>query len=558
MSSDNGNPQRHFATLAVHAGQAPDPTTKARAVPIYQTTSYVFDDADHAARLFALKEFGNIYTRIMNPTTDVFEKRIAALEGGIAGLALASGQAAETLTIITLACGRRRDRLHHFALRRHLQPLPLHAAASWASRSALSMPKISTACAPPSTAAPRPCTPRRVGNPKLDIRRHRTPGRASRTSTGCRFVVDNTTASPALCRPIEWGADIVVNSATKFIGGHGTSIGGVIVDSGKFDWKASGRFRDFVEPDPSYHGVSYTEAFGPAGVHHQGARAGPARYRRLPLAVQCLPAAAGRRDAASPHAAPLGERAGSRALPRDASAKSSGSTIPACRRASITSGRRNICPTAPARWSPSAFAAATRRGARSSIRSNSSACWPTSATPSRWSSTPLPPPTSNSARKSSAPPASRPSWCGSRSASRTCATSSPTSTRRWGREARNRRRRRARSHVPDTGRGRLVMASNRTHCRSDLHSATERLPPRGRRRAAFAVTLRYAVYGELNRRRDNAILVCHALSGLGARGRLVAGAVCDRRVRHLALLRHRDQHARLLLWLHRTGLTQSA
>jgi O-acetylhomoserine (thiol)-lyase len=262
MSSDNGNPQRHFATLAVHAGQTPDPTTKARAVPIYQTTSYAFDDADHAARLFALKEFGNIYTRIMNPTTDVFEKRIAALEGGIGGLALASGQAAETLTIITLASagdeivsttslyGGTYNLFHYTLPKLGIKVRFVDAEDFDGLRAAIN-------------SRTKAVYTESVGNPKLDIPDFERLA-AIAHEYGLPFVVDNTTASPALCRPIEWGADIVVNSATKFIGGHGTSIGGVIVDSGKFDWKASGRFRDFVEPDPSYHGVSYTEAFGPA------------------------------------------------------------------------------------------------------------------------------------------------------------------------------------------------------------------------------------------------------------------------------------------------------
>ncbi|MBZ5511307.1 MAG: homocysteine synthase [Acidobacteriia bacterium] len=262
MSNDNGNPQRRFATLAVHAGQAPDTATKARAVPIYQTTSYAFDDADHAARLFALKEFGNIYTRIMNPTTDVFEKRIAALEGGIAGLALASGQAAETLAIITLASagdeivsttslyGGTYNLFHYTLPKLGIKVRFVDAEDFDGLRAAVN-------------SRTKAVYTESVGNPKLDIPDLERLA-AIAHEYGLPFVVDNTTPSPALCRPIEWGADIVVNSATKFIGGHGTSIGGVIVDSGKFDWKASGRFRDFVEPDPSYHGVSYAEAFGPA------------------------------------------------------------------------------------------------------------------------------------------------------------------------------------------------------------------------------------------------------------------------------------------------------
>ncbi len=260
--SNNGNPQRHFATVAVHGGQVPDPATKARAVPIYQTTSYAFDDADHAARLFALKEFGNIYTRIMNPTTDVLEKRVAALEGGIAGLALASGQAAETLAIITLAAsgdeivsttslyGGTYNLFHYTLPRLGITVRFVDAEDFDGLRAAIN-------------ARTKAVYTETVGNPKLDIPDFERLATIAHEH-GLPLIIDNTCASPALCRPIEWGADIVVNSATKFIGGHGTSIGGILVDSGKFDWKASGRFPDFVDPDPSYHGVSYTEAFGPA------------------------------------------------------------------------------------------------------------------------------------------------------------------------------------------------------------------------------------------------------------------------------------------------------
>ncbi|MBZ5568613.1 MAG: homocysteine synthase [Acidobacteriia bacterium] len=260
--SNNGNPQKHFATLAVHGGQSPDPATKARAVPIYQTTSYTFDDADHAARLFALQEFGNIYTRIMNPTTDVFEKRIAALEGGLGGLALASGQAAETLSIITLAgagdeivsttslYGGTYNLFHYTLPKLGIKVRFVDAEDLDSLRAAIN-------------SRSKAVYTESVGNPKLDIPDLEALA-AIAQQHGLPFIVDNTTPSPALCRPIEWGADIVINSATKYIGGHGTSIGGIIVDSGKFDWKASGRFPDFVAPDPSYHGVSYTEAFGPA------------------------------------------------------------------------------------------------------------------------------------------------------------------------------------------------------------------------------------------------------------------------------------------------------
>ena len=249
------------ATLAVHGGQTPDPTTGARAVPIYQTTSYVFTDADHAARLFGLQEFGNIYTRILNPTTDVFEKRIAALEGGAAALATASGQAAETQTILTLAnageeivsttslYGGTYNLFHYTLPKLGITVRFVDADDEAGLRAAIN-------------SKTRAVYTETLGNPKLDVADVEQLARIAHEH-GLPLVIDNTSATPALLRPIEWGADIVVESATKFIGGHGTSIGGVIVDAGRFDWKASGRFKDFVEPDPSYHGLSFVDAFGP-------------------------------------------------------------------------------------------------------------------------------------------------------------------------------------------------------------------------------------------------------------------------------------------------------
>jgi len=254
------NPQQ-LATLAVHAGQSPDPATGARAVPIYQTTSYLFQDADHAGRLFALQEFGNIYTRIMNPTTDVLEKRVAALEGGAAALATASGQAAETLVITTLAAagdeivsttslyGGTYNLFHYTLPRLGIQVKFVDADDFDGLRAAIN-------------AKTRAVYTETLGNPKLDIADIARLAEIAHAQK-LPLVIDNTCATPALVRPIDWGADIVVNSATKFLGGHGNSIGGVIVDAGKFDWAASGRFKDFTEPDPSYHGLSYTQAFGP-------------------------------------------------------------------------------------------------------------------------------------------------------------------------------------------------------------------------------------------------------------------------------------------------------
>jgi O-acetylhomoserine (thiol)-lyase len=252
--------KQQLATLAVHAGQVPDPTTGSRAVPIYQTTSYVFNDADHAARLFGLQEFGNIYTRLMNPTTDVFEKRVAALEGGVAGLATASGQAAETLVITTLAkageeiisttslYGGTYNLFHYTLPRLGITVRFVDADDFDGIRAAIN-------------SKTRAIYTESLGNPKLDVVDIEKLA-AIAHENGLPLVIDNTTPSPALVRPIEWGADIVVNSATKFLGGHGTTIGGVIVDAGKFDWAASGRFAEFTDGDPSYHGLSYTAAFG--------------------------------------------------------------------------------------------------------------------------------------------------------------------------------------------------------------------------------------------------------------------------------------------------------
>jgi O-acetylhomoserine (thiol)-lyase len=252
-------PKLRPETLAIHAGQQADPTTKARAVPIYATTSYVFDDADHAARLFALQEPGNIYTRIMNPTTDVFEQRVAALEGGVAALAFASGQAAETATILNLA--KSGDNI--------VSSASLYGG-TW-NLFQWTLPKLGittrfvdgsdpAAFARATDASTRAIYLETVGNPRLDVPDIAAIAEVAHAH-GLPLVVDNTFA-PLLCRPLEHGADIVIHSATKWIGGHGTSIGGVVVDGGTFDWRGSGRFADFVEPDPSYHGVSYVEAVG--------------------------------------------------------------------------------------------------------------------------------------------------------------------------------------------------------------------------------------------------------------------------------------------------------
>jgi O-acetylhomoserine (thiol)-lyase len=249
-----------FETLSLHAGQQADPTTGARAVPLYQTTSYQFKSTEHAANLFGLKEFGNIYTRIMNPTTDVLEQRIAALEGGVGALALASGQAAETLGILNVASAG--DNI--------ISSTDLYGGTYNLFRHTLPKLGITTRFVDARDFEGfRKAIDGRtklvflelVGNPRLDILDlERITGIAH--EQGVAVMVDATTATPYLCRPFEWGADIIVHSATKYLGGHGTSIGGLLVDSGKFDY-GNGRYPEFTEPDPSYHGLQYAQALGP-------------------------------------------------------------------------------------------------------------------------------------------------------------------------------------------------------------------------------------------------------------------------------------------------------
>jgi O-acetylhomoserine (thiol)-lyase len=248
-------------TLAVHAGQEIDPTTMSRAVPIYQTTSYGFRDSDHAANLFALAEFGNIYTRIMNPTTDVFEKRVAALEGGVGALAVSSGQAAITFSILNIA-GAGDEIVSASSLYGGTYNLFAHTLKKIGITVKFVDPVDPENFRSAITPKTKALYAESIGNPRGDVLDIEAVAKIAHEH-GIPLIVDNTLPSPYLLRPIEHGADIVVHSATKFIGGHGTSIGGIIVDSGKFDWKASGKFPGFTEPDPSYHGLVYSDAVGP-------------------------------------------------------------------------------------------------------------------------------------------------------------------------------------------------------------------------------------------------------------------------------------------------------
>ncbi len=251
-----------FDTLQVHGGQSPDPTTKSRAVPIYQTSSYVFDSVEHGANLFGLKESGNIYTRIMNPTTDVFEQRVALLESGVGALAVASGAAAITYAILNITSSG--DEI--------VSASTLYGGTYNLFASTLPRYGIKTIFVNPDdtenfrkaiTQNTKALYIETIGNPGINLVDIEAVA-AIAHSNGIPLIVDNTFGTPYLIKPIEFGADIVVHSATKFIGGHGTSIGGIIVDSGKFDWARSGKIPVFTEPDESYHGVIYTEAFGPA------------------------------------------------------------------------------------------------------------------------------------------------------------------------------------------------------------------------------------------------------------------------------------------------------
>ena len=248
-------------TLALHGGQEPDPTTGARALPIYQTTSYQFKSTEHAANLFGLREFGNIYTRLMNPTTDVLEKRIAAIDGGVGALAVASGQSAITLALLNIA--RAGDEivsadnlyggtynLFHYTFPRLGVTVKFVKSNDLAAFQQAITPRTKALYA------------ESIGNPKLDVADLEGIAGVAHQN-GIPFVLDNT-VSPYLLRPIDFGVDIVVYSATKFIGGHGTSIGGLIVDAGRFDW-TNGKFPLIAEPDPSYHGINFVEALKPLG-----------------------------------------------------------------------------------------------------------------------------------------------------------------------------------------------------------------------------------------------------------------------------------------------------
>jgi O-acetylhomoserine/O-acetylserine sulfhydrylase len=381
--------KHRFETLQVHAGQTPAAGTNSRAVPIHQTTSYTFDDADHGARLFALQEFGNIYTRIMNPTTDVFEQRVAALEGGVAALATASGQAAQFLAITTLA--EAGDNIVASAAACTAAPTTSSrcsfrgSASTCASWTATSRPTA------PDRRAHPPSTSRVIGNPAFDVPDFERLAELAHEH-GLPLVVDNTFGCAGyLVRPIDHGADIVVQSATKWIGGHGTSIGGVIVDSGRSTGSASASKlpRALARlPRPELRrGVQPGRAVRQPRVHHPRPGRGAARLGPGAVAVQLVPVPAGARDAVAARRAALRQRAGAGALAAGRSRRWSGSTTSAWRSTRTTSSPGEYLRNGFGSVLTSASAAASRPASASSTRSSWPATSPTSATPRRWSST---------------------------------------------------------------------------------------------------------------------------------------------------------------------------
>ena len=301
-----------FSTLAIHAGAQPDPTTGARATPIYQTTSFVFDDVEHAASLFGLQAFGNIYTRIGNPTNAVLEERIAALEGGTAGLAVASGHAAQVIVMHALMTPG-----DEFVASKKLYGGSInqfnHSFKNfgwnvvWADPDDIS--SFEKAVSPKTKAI----FIESIANPGGVITDIEAVAKIARKA-GVPLIVDNTLATPYLCKPFEYGADIIVHSLTKFLGGHGNSIGGMIVDGGTFNWSRESRYPMLSEPRPEYSGIVLQRDLRQFRLCHRLPRAGLARSRAGAVAVQRLPDPHRRRDAAAAHAAPLRQRAGRRAM----------------------------------------------------------------------------------------------------------------------------------------------------------------------------------------------------------------------------------------------------
>jgi O-acetylhomoserine (thiol)-lyase len=285
-----------FDTLSLHAGQRPDPTTGSRAVPIYQTTSYVFDDTEHAAALFNLERAGHIYSRISNPTVAVLEERISALEGGVGAVATASGQAALHLAIATLM-GAGGHIVASARIYGGSHNMFTHTLPRFGITTTLADPRDPASFARAITDKTRLLFAETLGNPGLEVLDIKAVSDVAHKH-GVPLMIDSTFATPYLCRPFEHGADLVMHSATKFLGGHGIAIGGILVDSGRFDWAASGKFPTMTEPYAGYHGISFAEEFGPAafimraraeGLRDFGACMSPANAFYLLQGVETLP-----------------------------------------------------------------------------------------------------------------------------------------------------------------------------------------------------------------------------------------------------------------------------
>ncbi|MBM3539701.1 MAG: O-acetylhomoserine aminocarboxypropyltransferase [Alphaproteobacteria bacterium] len=285
-----------FDTLSLHAGQQPDPVTGARAVPIYQTTSYVFPDVDYAASLFNLERAGHIYTRISNPTVAVLEERIAALEGGVGAICTASGQAALHLAIVTLM-GQGAHIVSSASIYGGSHNLFTHTLPRFGITTTFVNPRDPAAFKQALRPETRLIFGETLGNPGLEVLDLKAVSGIAHEA-GIPLMIDSTFATPYLCRPFEWGADIVMHSATKWLGGHGTAIGGVVVDSGRFDWEASGKFPTLTEPYAGYHGLDFAEEFGPQafimraraeGLRDFGASMSPANAFYILQGVETLP-----------------------------------------------------------------------------------------------------------------------------------------------------------------------------------------------------------------------------------------------------------------------------
>ena len=417
-----------FSTLAIHAGAQPDPTTGARATPIYQTTSFVFDDVDHAASLFGLQAFGNIYTRIGNPTNAVLEERVAALEGGTAGLAVASGHAAQVLVMHNLMTPG-----DEFVASKKLYGGSInqfnHAFKNFGWNVVWADPDDITTFERAVTPKTKAIFIESIANPGGVITDIAAISNIARRA-GVPLIVDNTLATPYLCKPIDHGADIVVHSLTKFLGGHGNSIGGMIVDAGTFNWSREGRYPMLSEPRPEYQGIVLHETFGNfafaiacrvLGLRDIGPALSPFNAFLILTGIETLPLRMQK------HCDNAKAVAG---MARRAQARWRGSAIRACRATAITRSRRNIARRAPARCSPSASRAATRPASSSSRTSICSRISPISATRARSSSIRPRPRTGNCRMRRRRRPAPGRTWCGCRSASRTRTTSSPISNRR--------------------------------------------------------------------------------------------------------------------------------